>query len=114
MTLFGEMRRDCKRRMLAGLLMCSLLCTFAVLAKTSMYSHHPRQVHSLTATKVWQKKAVDASQHLPTSLVPAVIVLLSFAVALEAGATVAPLERPCAFLRGCCSPLLFVRPPPIA
>jgi hypothetical protein len=48
-------------RQLFGLLLCLLLCGFAIAAKTALFSPRQAQVKTLTSTKVWENGAVPAA-----------------------------------------------------
>ncbi|HZL29248.1 MAG TPA: hypothetical protein VFC39_22170 [Acidobacteriaceae bacterium] len=101
-----------KLRHIFGLILCALLCLFAIGAKTAVYRQHQEQVANLTATKVWQNTEVPSPLSTPVQAP----VLLAMALLLMVTSTVtreARLEQPSLAARNWFFPALAVRPPPV-
>lgn len=111
-SIAAKIRCQSRARLIFGLLMCSLLCTFAVMAKAALFSPHQRQVHGLTSTKVWQKNTGEQASVpvVPEAVIAAAIVLLA---ALVPSVPLAPPTKHIPlFLESCFFSALAVRPPP--
>ncbi|HEY5328729.1 MAG TPA: hypothetical protein VIJ79_02495 [Acidobacteriaceae bacterium] len=101
-----------KLRHIFGLMLCALLCLFAIGAKTAVYRQHQEQVKNLTSAKAWQNNEVPSTQSAP---VPAPALLAFALLMLMMTVTVArdlPSEQPMVAARSWFCPALAVRPPP--
>ena len=102
-----------KLRHIFGLLLCALLCLFAIGAKTAVYRQHQEQVKNLTSAKVWQDSQLPSTASMPAVQAPVLLavvlsmLLVTFTVTREARS-----EQPALAARNWFSPALAVRPPP--
>lgn len=98
-----------------GLLLCLLLCGFAIGSKAALYHPQNNQLKSFASTKVWQEDSAPAV--VATVSVEAAaflfVALLAVAMAPE-GRVAAELVLPLRGRHGWFTPLLAVRPPPRA
>jgi Na+/proline symporter len=98
-------------RHIFGLILCGLLCLFAIGAKTAAYRHHQEQVKNLTAAKPWHNNELPSPASTPVQapvlLVAVVMLMVMFTVTREARS-----EQPAVASRSWYDPALAVRPPP--
>jgi len=100
-----------KLRHAFGLVLCALLCLFAIGAKTAAYRPHQDQVKNLTATKVWQNSEVPSPLSAPVQAPVLLMAFLMLAVTFTIIREVRPEQRAVAW-RNWYDPALAVRPPP--
>jgi len=100
-----------KLRHIFGLMLCALLCLFAIGAKTAAYRPHQEQIKNLTAAKPWHNNQLPSPTSTP---VPAPVLMLAlfalmvtFTVTRETHA-----EQRVVASRSWYDPALAVRPPP--
>src|SRR5665213_1242919 len=103
-----------KLRHTFGLVLCVLLCLFAIGAKTAVYRHHQEQVTNLTSARVWQDGEVSSIASMPAIQAPVLVtmatlslLMVTFTVIPEARSEQSALDA-----RNWFSPALAVRPPP--
>ena len=100
-----------KLRHIFGLILCALLCLFAIGAKTAVYRPHQEQVKNLTSAKAWQNNEVPSPLSTPVQapvlLAMALLLMVTFTVTREA----LP-EQPAFASRNWFDHALAVRPPP--
>jgi hypothetical protein len=100
-----------KLRHIFGLLLCALLCLFAIGAKTAVYRPHQEQVKNLTSAKAWQNNEVPSPLSTPVQapvlLMASLMLLATFTVIRKARS-----EQPAIAPRSWFCPALAVRPPP--
>ena len=98
-------------RHIFGLILCALLCLFAIGAKTAAYRHHQEQVKNLTAAKPWHNTELPSPLSTPVPepvlLVALLMLMVTFTVTREARP-----EQPAVASRSWFDPTLAVRPPP--
>lgn len=108
-------------RQLFGLLLCLLLCGFAIAAKAALFSPSQAEVKTLTSTKVWENDAVPAAAQ-PSAIVDGLsLFVVGLALLLlrnkltEAEQRVdPPSDVPADSISLWFTPYLAVRPPPTA
>jgi hypothetical protein len=99
-------------RHIFGLVLCALLCLFAIGAKTAAYRPHQEQVKNLTSAKPWHNIELPAPASTPVQVpvlltVALLMLMVTFTVTREA----LP-EQPAFASRNWYDPALAVRPPP--
>lgn len=99
-------------RHIFGLILCALLCLFAIGAKAAAYRHHQEQVQNLTAAKPWHNNALPSAAPIPVQApallaVALVMLMVTFTVTREAHP-----EQTAVASRSWYDPALAVRPPP--
>jgi hypothetical protein len=98
-------------RHIFGLILCALLCLFAIGAKTAAYRQHQEQVKNLTAAKPWHNNELPAPASTPVQapvlLVAFMMLMVTFTVTREARP-----EQTAVASRSWFDPALAVRPPP--
>jgi Na+/proline symporter len=99
-------------RHIFGLMLCALLCLFAIGAKTAAYRPHQEQVKNLTSAKAWQNNQLPSPQSAPVPVpillaLAMLMLMVTFTVTREASA-----EQPAFASRNWYDPALAVRPPP--
>ena len=100
-----------KLRHIFGLLLCALLCLFAIGAKMAVYRPHQEQVKNLTAAKAWQNNEVPSPLSTPVQTPVLLMALLMLVVTFTVTREALP-ERPTFASRNWYDPALAVRPPP--
>ena len=108
-------------RQLFGLLLCLLLCGFAIAAKTALFSPRQAQVKTLTSTKVWENGAVPAAAQTSTIadglslfVVGLALLLLRNKLSEAEDRVDRSSEAPADSISLWFTPYLAVRPPPTA
>lgn len=98
-------------RHIFGLILCALLCLFAIGAKTAAYRQHQEQIKNLTAAKPWHDNELPSPASTPVQapvlLVALVMLVATFTITIET-----PFETPAVASRSWYAPALAVRPPP--
>jgi hypothetical protein len=98
-------------RHIFGLILCALLCLFAIGAKTAAYRQHQEQVKNLTAAKPWHNTELPSPLTTPVPapvlLVALVMLMVTFTVTGEVRVEPAAIAS-----RSWYDPALAVRPPP--
>jgi|GEM_PF-6464292 len=94
-----------------GLILCALLCLFAIGAKTAAYRHHQEQVKNLTAAKPWHDNELPSPVSTPVQA-PVLLVALTMLMATITVVREVHAEEPAIVSRSWYAPALAVRPPP--
>lgn len=95
------------------LVLCSLLCFFAVEAKAALYQPHQSQVKTLTSTKIWQSDTTPTPHVSPEIQVPLfVVAALLLIIAPPTNSQESCREQAAVAVASWFSPDLAVRPPP--
>ena len=98
-------------RHIFGLILCGLLCLFAIGAKAAAYRHHQEQVKNLTAAKPWHNNELPSPASTPIQapvlLVALVMMMVTFTVIREERS-----EQLAVASSSWYDPALAVRPPP--
>jgi Na+/proline symporter len=102
-----------KLRHTFGLMLCALLCLFAIGTKTAVYRPHQEQVKNLTSAKVWQSSRLPSVASIPMVQAPVLLALaLLMLMATFTVSRAALPEQPAFASRNWYDPALAVRPPP--
>ena len=98
-------------RHIFGLILCALLCLFAIGAKAAAYRPHQEQVKNLTAAKPWHNSELPSPLTTP---VPAPVLLVAFLMLLVTFTVTRETrsEQIAVASRSWFDPALAVRPPP--
>jgi Na+/proline symporter len=95
------------------LMLCSLLCLFAIGAKTAVYRQHQEQVKNLTSAKVWQDSQLPSTASATAVPAPVLLALaLSMLTVSFCFSGEGRCEQAAAAARSWFWPALAVRPPP--
>jgi len=98
-------------RHIFGLILCALLCLFAIGAKAAAYRHHQEQVQNLTAAKPWHNNELPSPASTPVPAPVLLLALLMLLVTFTVTREVRP-EQSAVASRSWYDPALAVRPPP--